>query len=69
MKINPPKIGTAGVIVGGVTAAVELFCGILSYIGMRKAEKIREDDIDKIAEKVVLKLAEKVEIESTEEHE
>ena len=58
-KKETPK-STVGIIVTSIGIGVELFSAILGFVGAKKAEKIREEDIDAIAEKTADKLAAKM---------
>lgn len=57
---NPPK-SVLGYVIAGVGMAVDLACAVIGYVGAKKAQKIRNDEIDQIAEKTASKLASKME--------
>lgn len=54
---------TVGIVVTAVGIGVELFSAILGFVGAKRAEKIKEEDIDAIAEKTADKLAAKMSAE------
>ena len=58
-KKETPK-STVGIVVTAVGIGVELFSAILGFVGAKRAEKIKEEDIDAIAEKTADKLAAKM---------